>query len=61
MVDSSSVFSHSKSSSFIPRLAWGVIVQGFIRIIRMALEIPVASKLGISPPSLMQLGATICG
>ena len=46
MVDSSPVFSHSKSSSSIPKLAWDVIVQGFIRIIRMALEIPVASKLG---------------
>ena len=47
MADSKSpVFSHSKSSSSIPRLAWGVIVQGFIRIIKMALEIPVASMLG---------------
>ena len=46
MVDSSSVFSHSKSSFSIPRLVWGVIVQGFIRIVRMALEIPMASKLG---------------
>ena len=46
MVDSSPVFPHSKSSFSIPRLAWGVIVQGFIRIVRMVLEIPVASKLG---------------
>ena len=46
MVDSSPVFPHSKSSFSIPRLAWGVIVQGFIRIARMALKIPVASKLG---------------
>ena len=46
MVDSSPVFPHSKSTFSIPRLAWGVIVQGFIRIVRMALEIPVASKLG---------------
>ena len=43
MVDSSPVFPHSKSSFSTPRLAWGVIVQGFIRIVRMALEIP---KLG---------------
>ena len=48
MVDSSPVFPHSKSSFSIPKLAWGVIVQGFIRIVRMALEIPVASKLGTS-------------
>ena len=40
MVDSSPVFPHSKSSFSIPRLAWGVI-----RTVRMALEIPVASKL----------------
>ena len=46
MVDSNPVFPYSKSSSSIPRLAWGVIVQGFIRIVRMALEIPVVSKLG---------------
>ena len=26
------------------RLAWGVIVQGFIKIVRMALEIPMASN-----------------
>ena len=37
---------HSKSSSSIPRLALGVIVQGFIRIVRMTLEIPVDLKLG---------------
>ena len=34
-------------------------MQGFIRVVRKALEIPMASKLGtpgISPPSRMQLG-----
>ena len=46
MVDSDPVFPHSKSSSSIPRLAWGVIVQGFIRIVGMALAIPVTSNLG---------------
>ena len=30
--------SYFKSSSFIPILAWGVIVYGLIRIVRMALE-----------------------
>ena len=57
MVDLSPVF---QSSSSIPRLAWGVIVQGLIRIVRMALEIPVASKLGtpdILPPKPHAVGS----
>ena len=53
-----SSFLNSKSSSSI---AWVVIVQGFIRIVRMALWLQSWESQGISPPNLMQLGATICG
>ena len=45
-----SSFSHSKSSSSIPRLAWGVIVQGFIKTVRMTLEIPRGFKVGNPQP-----------
>ena len=54
MVDSNPVFPHSKSSFSISRLVWGVIVQGFIRIVRMALEI-----LSWKPPQVHHPQASI--
>ena len=57
----SPVFLIPKSNSSISRLTWGVIAQGFIRIVRLALEIPNLGTLGILPPSFMQLEAKLCG